>query len=91
VAVCIALVVTAVAATVPAVLGACCSAPPAAMAGLFVARGGADLTSPGAIETLTAVLFGLVRSRRTGSNPASGLATRTTRALSVGVMVFVVR
>ena len=98
VAVCIALVVTAVAAaTVHRRFSAALllGATGYAMAGLFVVRGGADLAlTQVAIETLTTVLFVLVLRRLPDrfESRASGLArtVRLVAALSVGVMVFVV-
>jgi multicomponent Na+:H+ antiporter subunit A len=98
VAVCIALVVTAVAAgavhrrfSAALLLGATGYA----MAGLFVVQGGADLAlTQVAIETLTTVLFVLVLRRLPDrfESRASGRAraVRVVAALSVAVMVFVV-
>jgi multicomponent Na+:H+ antiporter subunit A len=97
VAVCIALIVTAVAAgavhrrfSAALLLGATGYA----MAGLFVVQGGADLAlTQVAIETLTTVLFVLVLRRlpdRFESRARRGVrAVRVIAALSVGVMVFV--
>ena len=97
VAVCIALVVTALAAaavhrrfSAALLLGATGYA----MAGLFVVQGGADLAlTQVAIETLTTVLFVLVLRRlpdRFESRARGGTrAVRVVAALSVAVMVFV--
>jgi multicomponent Na+:H+ antiporter subunit A len=97
VVVCIALVVTAVAAgavhrrfSAALLLGATGYA----MAGLFVVQGGADLAlTQVAIETLTTVLFVLVLRRlpdKFESRATTGVrAVRVVAALSVGVMVFV--
>lgn len=98
VAVCIALIVTAVAAgavhrrfSAALLLGATGYA----MAGLFVVQGGADLAlTQVAIETLTTVLFVLVLRRlpdRFESRATSGArAVRVVAAVSVGLMVFLV-
>ena len=96
VAVCVALVVTAIGAaavhrrfSAALLLGATGYA----MAGLFVVRGGADLAlTQVAIETLTTVLFVLVLRRLPDrfESRARGAtrAIRVVAALSVGVMVF---
>ena len=96
VAVCVAVVITAVGAgavhrrfSAALLLGATGYA----MAGLFVVRGGADLAlTQVAIETLTTVLFVLVLRRlpdRFESRGTGGTRTiRVVAALAVGVMVF---
>jgi multicomponent Na+:H+ antiporter subunit A len=98
VAVCVALLVTALGAgavrrrfSAALVLGATGYA----MAGLFVVQGGADLAlTQVAIETLTTVLFVLVLRRLPDRferrSPRAVRAVRLVAALSVAVMVFVV-